>query len=193
MDREVARGHVLDAAEELFYGKGIQAVGMDDIRSLSGVSLKRLYQLFATKDRLVEAYLERRDLGWRRRLAEHVETCDDPEGRIIAVFDWLELWFGEPGFRGCAWINSYGELGATSPTVATQARRHKQAFGRYLETLTDGAHLPRDLAGHLLLLAEGAMVTAGILGAPGTAAQARAAARLLLESARRTRPPAPAG
>jgi AcrR family transcriptional regulator len=193
VDREAARDHVLDAAEELFYGRGIQAVGMDEIRSLSGVSLKRLYQLFATKDRLVEAYLERRDLSWRRRLAEHVESCDDPEGRIIAVFDWLELWFGEPGFRGCAWINSYGELGATSATVAAQARRHKQAFGRYLETLTDGAHLPRDLAGHLLLLAEGAMVTAGILRDPGTAAQARAAAGLLLESARRTRPPAPAG
>ncbi|GII42058.1 TetR/AcrR family transcriptional regulator [Planotetraspora phitsanulokensis] len=192
MDQGAARDQVLDAAEELFYGRGIQAVGMDDIRSLSGVSLKRLYQLFATKDRLVEAYLERRDLSWRRRLADHVEACDDPEGRIIAVFDWLERWFAEPGFRGCAWINSFGELGATSATVATQARRHKQAFRSYLETLAAEADLPRELAGQLLLLAEGAMVTAGILGAPETAAQARTAAGLLVESARRARRAAPA-
>ncbi|GAA4574864.1 TetR/AcrR family transcriptional regulator [Planotetraspora kaengkrachanensis] len=192
MDQGAARDQVLDAAEELFYGRGIQAVGMDDIRSLSGVSLKRLYQLFATKDRLVEAYLERRDLSWRRRLAEHVETCADPEGRIIAVFDWLERWFAEPGFRGCAWINSFGELGATSATVATQARLHKLAFRRYLEGLTADAGLSRELAGQLLLLAEGAMVTAGILGVTGTAAQARAAARLLLESAARARPTSPA-
>jgi AcrR family transcriptional regulator len=193
VDREVARDRVLDAAEELFYGRGIQTVGMDDIRGLSGVSLKRLYQLFATKEHLVEAYLERRDLRWRQRLADHVETCDDPEARIIAVFDWLEQWFNEPDFRGCAWINSYGELGTTSTTIATQARRHKQAFRRYLEKLTTDAHLPHDLADHLFLLAEGAMVTAGIFGTPGTAAQARAAAGLLLESAKQAQHWVPAG
>ncbi|MDI5907056.1 TetR family transcriptional regulator, partial [Streptomyces sp. 12257] len=46
MDSAVARERALDAAEELFYGRGIQSVGMDDIRGASGVSLKRLYQLF---------------------------------------------------------------------------------------------------------------------------------------------------
>jgi AcrR family transcriptional regulator len=187
VDQEVARNRVLNAAEELFYSRGIQAVGMDDIRGLSGVSLKRLYQLFVTKDQLVEAYLERRDLRWRQRLADHVEVCDDPEGRILAVFDWLERWFNEPSFRGCAWINSYGELGTTSTTIATQARQHKQAFKRYLEKLTADARLPHDLADYLLLLAEGAMVTAGIFGTPGTAAQARAAAGLLLESAKQAK------
>jgi AcrR family transcriptional regulator len=192
VDREVAQDRVLDAAEELFYSRGIQTVGMDDIRGLSGVSLKRLYQLFGTKDQLVEAYLERRDLRWRQCLSDHVEACGDPEGRIIAVFDWLEQWFNEPGFRGCAWINSYGELGTTSTTIATHARRHKQAFKRYLEKLTTDARLPHDLAGHLLLLAEGAMVTAGIFGTPGTAAQARVAAGLLLESVRQAQPPLPA-
>jgi len=57
MDSAVVRGRVLDAAEELFYGRGIQSVGMDDIRGTSGVSLKRLYQLFPAKEQLVEAYL----------------------------------------------------------------------------------------------------------------------------------------
>lgn len=121
----LAREQALDAAEELFYGRGIQTVGMDDIRGASGVSLKRLYQLFPAKEQLVEAYLERRDIRWRQRLAEHVDQCEEPEERIQAVFDWLRLWFTEPDFRGCAWINSYGELGATSPRVTAQVRTHK--------------------------------------------------------------------
>lgn len=182
MDRAVAREQALDAAEELFYGRGIQAVGMDDIRAASGVSLKRLYQLFPAKEQLVGAYLERRDVRWRGRLAEFVQGHEDPEERILAVFDWLERWFGEPGFRGCAWINSYGELGATSSRVVAQVRSHKRAFRAYLADLVADAGLPAPLTGRLFLLAEGAMVTAGITATPEPAREARQAAATLLHS-----------
>lgn len=184
MDSATAREQALDAAEELFYGRGVQSVGMDDIRGASGVSLKRLYQLFPAKEQLVEACLERRDVRWRGRLAEHVERSADPGERILAVFDWLERWFGEDGFRGCAWINSYGELGATSDRVAAQVRAHKRAFGDYLDALVAEAGLPDALAGQLFLLAEGAMVTAGITGETRPAAQAREAARTLMAATR---------
>ncbi|GAA3352443.1 hypothetical protein GCM10020366_02110 [Saccharopolyspora gregorii] len=43
MDQRTATTRLLDAAEELFYARGVQAVGMDEIRAASGVSLKRLY------------------------------------------------------------------------------------------------------------------------------------------------------
>jgi AcrR family transcriptional regulator len=183
MDRETAQARLLDAAEQLFYTRGIQTVGMDEIRTASGVSLKRLYQVYPAKEQLIEAYLERRDARWRQRLAEHVETEPDPRGRILAVFDWLELWFGEPGFRGCAWINSYGELGAVSAGVARQARRHKEAFRRYLHELVTAAGLPETLTDHLLLLAEGAMVTAGIFGSTDPARHGKAAAADLIRAA----------
>ncbi|MEU9170523.1 TetR/AcrR family transcriptional regulator [Streptomyces sp. NPDC048420] len=182
MDSAAARERALDAAEELFYGRGIQSVGMDDIRGASGVSLKRLYQLFPAKEQLVEAYLERRDGRWRTRLAAFVELLPTPEERILAVFDWLEQWFGEEGFRGCAWINSYGELGATSDRVAAQVRAHKGAFADYLAALVADAGRPATLAGPLFLLTEGAMVTAGITRSTHPATEAREAARLLLES-----------
>ncbi|WP_406176612.1 TetR/AcrR family transcriptional regulator [Streptomyces sp. NBC_00996] len=180
----LAREQALDAAEELFYGRGIQTVGMDDIRGASGVSLKRLYQLFPAKEQLVEAYLERRDIRWRQRLAEHVDQCEEPEERIQAVFDWLRLWFTEPDFRGCAWINSYGELGATSPRVTAQVRTHKRAFKEYLRGLVADAGLPSPLADQLYLLAEGAMVTAGITRTTEPAEQAAQAARVLVEARR---------
>lgn len=180
MDSATAREQALDAAEKLFYGRGIQSVGMDDIRGTSGVSLKRLYQLFPAKEQLVEAYLERRDVRWRGQLAAHVERHADPGRRILAVYDWLEEWFGEDGFRGCAWINSYGELGARSERVADQVRSHKQAFRDYLASLVTAAGLPDALTGPLYLLAEGAMVTAGIVGGTRPAAEAREAARSLM-------------
>jgi hypothetical protein len=107
----------------------------------------------------------------------------DPRERILAVFDWLGSWFREPGFRGCAWINGFGELGAVSEAMARQARAHKQAFADYVAALVADAGGPAGLAPQLVLLAEGAMVTAGILGTDVPAAQARAAADALLGAA----------
>ncbi|MFH8463222.1 TetR/AcrR family transcriptional regulator [Streptomyces sp. NPDC017991] len=182
MEIAVAREQALDAAETLFYGRGIQSVGMDDIRGASGVSLKRLYQLFPAKEQLVVAYLERRDLRWRQRLAEHVDGHADARRRVLAVFDWLGRWFREPDFRGCAWINSYGELGAVSEPVAAQVRAHKRAFKEYLGRLVDDAGLPAELAGHLYLLAEGAMVTAAVEQSAEPATRAARAARTLVDS-----------
>jgi AcrR family transcriptional regulator len=180
MDAEVATERALDAAEKLFYGKGIHAVGMDDVRDAAGVSLKRLYQLFPNKEWLVTAFLQRRDVRWRGALAAHVSRVADPDARLLAVFDWLREWFREPGFRGCAWVNSFGELGATSPAVRDLAREHKNALREYLRTLVADAGRPLPLADHLLLLAEGAMSIAAITGSPAPARQARAAAAALL-------------
>jgi AcrR family transcriptional regulator len=180
-DHEASRVAVLDAAEALFYQHGVQAVGMDAIRDRSGVPLKRLYATFGSKDALVVAMLERRDVRWRLRLAQHVEQCGDPGQRPLSVFEWLELWFSEPEFRGCAWINTFGELGGTSPAIVEQARRHKRAFARFIDEVCAEAGFAQTTADALYLLAEGAMVTAGIFGDATPATRAQETARRLLE------------
>ncbi|MEU6707296.1 TetR/AcrR family transcriptional regulator [Streptomyces wuyuanensis] len=183
-DIEATRERILDAAEELFYGQGIQAVGMDAVRSASGVTLRRLYQVFPSKGALVEAYLLRRDERWRKSLASRVEESDAaPAERVLVVFDWLRDWFTEPDFRGCAFVNAFGELGATAPEVAEAARRHKEAFRRYIAGLVDDAGAPGTVAASLALLAEGAITTAAVTGSPPAADTAREAAGLLLAAA----------
>jgi AcrR family transcriptional regulator len=167
----MTREAVLDAAERLFYTRGVQAVGMAEVRTASGVSLKRLYQLFPSKDALLLAFLDRRDVAWRGRLAAYVAGRGNEP---LAVFDWLALWVREPDFRGCAWINVFGELGAVSPAVLDRVRAHKAAFRAYLRTLSPAA------ADQLMLLFEGATVTAAIMGDSEPAGQAKAAAARIL-------------
>ena len=183
MDLDVASHRVLDTAESLFYARGVQAVGMDEIRAASGVSLKRLYQLFPAKEKLVQAYLERCDRRQRERLIDFADARETPTERILAIFDYLVVWFSEPGFRGCAFINCYGELGASSTAVTAAARVHKRAFQRYLADLVAAACAPAWLVDHLALLVEGALTTAAIFGSVEPAHQARDAARLLLAAA----------
>ncbi|MEU3553953.1 TetR/AcrR family transcriptional regulator [Streptomyces fragilis] len=174
-----AREDLLDAAERLFYERGIQAVGMDQVRAASDLPLKRIYRLFPTKEDLVVAMLRRRDRRWRESLTVSVEQVADPRARVLAVFDWLAGWFAEPGFRGCAWINAHGELGSSSPAVLAEVRSHKRAFRAQLAEWALAAGVPA-AADAVFLLAEGAVVTAGIAGDPAPARQARSAAAALL-------------
>lgn len=132
MDDEEARTRLLDAAETLFYAEGIQAVGMDRIRAASGVPLKRLYRVFPAKESLVTAYLERRDRRWTASLRTAVSEAPDP---ILGVFDWLADWFREPDFRGCAFLNAYGELGTGPEAVVDVIRRHKAELRNLLADL----------------------------------------------------------
>lgn len=185
IDGDEARRRILDAAERLFYARGIQAVGMDQIRDAAGVSLKRLYQCYPSKDALVEAYLEHRDQWWNRALAEHVGRVADPRERVTAVFGFLSEWFGTADFRGCSFINAFGELGPASPPVAAAARAHKGTLRERLRTLAAeaGAADPDMLADQLLLLVEGAIVAAAMGTAPSPAERAGSAARALLDAA----------
>lgn len=181
MDHTTAEARLLDAADTLFYERGIQAVGMDAIRQASGVSLKRTYQLFPSKEHLVEAVLRRRDRAVRAEIEAYTSAGATPTDRILAVFDYLYDWFRQPDFRGCAFINSFAELGGASPTVVDVVRTHKQALADHLAALVAAAGRPPAVAAQLVLLANGAMVTAAIAGDAEPARDARAAAQRLLE------------
>lgn len=173
---------LLDAAEELFYERGYQTVGMDALRAAAGLPLKRIYSLFKGKEALAVAMLDRRDDRWHAALAARVDEEPDPVARVLVVFDWLSDWLSGEGHRGCAWINAFGELGGTSQEVADAARRHKVRFRNYVNGLVADAGASQEAADAIFLLAEGSMVTAGIQGNAEAAAQARKAAAWLLRS-----------
>ncbi|MEB3068991.1 TetR/AcrR family transcriptional regulator [[Mycobacterium] vasticus] len=178
---DLLRDQALDAAERLFYERGIHAVGMDDVRSASGLALRRLYRLFPSKMTLVCAYLERRNDRWLDSLKSHVSIDDTgPRGQVLAVFQWLRSWFETPGFRGCAFVNAFGESGATSPEIVEIVQRHKDEFRSYVTDLVVAAGATADVGRQLALLAEGAMVTAAISASPEPATWAEAAAEALL-------------
>jgi len=187
MNDEEARERILAAAEELYYRKGYAAVGMDELRTAAGVSLRRLYGLFPSKTDIVKAVLGRKHEEWERGLTGRVRAVgQDARGQLIAVFAYLQDWFCADDFRGCAFINAFGELGGTDPEVAEIVRAHKKSFQHYMSALVAGIGGSELLAAQLSILAEGAQSTAAISGDPAAAEQARAAAEVLIDAALRS-------
>ncbi len=185
--RAEAARRVLDAAEPLFYAAGVRGVGIDAVVARAGVATKTVYALFGSKQGLVEAYLRRRDRRWITWLTGRTGQAAPGRDRVLAVFDALGEWFAEPGFNGCAFTNVAGEM-HTDPTARAVAREHKLALRALLCTITTdvpGAADPAALADGLMLLVEGAIVTAHVEGDPHAATRARATAAALLEATSR--------
>lgn len=178
---------IVETADALFYARGIQAVGMDEIRSTAGVSLKKLYAAFPGKEQLIAAVLTGRHELWEQGIRTAVDAAETPRDELLAVYDFLESWFGDETFRGCGFINAFGELGATSPAIAEIARDHKDSFQRFIAGIAAHAVADADraeeLAAQLALLAEGAQTTAAIAGTADAAVHARRAAAVLIDAA----------
>ncbi|MHA7218676.1 TetR/AcrR family transcriptional regulator [Arthrobacter sp. MDT1-48-3] len=183
MNISEARTRIVASADELYNARGIQAVGMDELRAAAGVSLKKLYQEFPSKGSIVMAVLERRHRSWAEGLDATVRQAPTPRARLLAIFDYLAQWFGEDSFRGCGFVNSFAELGAVSPDVADYARQHKESFQEYVGKLAEDAGAPPYLGPQLSILAEGAQTTAAIAGTVDAAVQARQAAEVLIDVA----------
>ncbi|WP_157413025.1 TetR/AcrR family transcriptional regulator [Aeromicrobium sp. Root236] len=183
MSDDAARDLVIATADSLYNLRGIQSVGMDALRDASGVSLKRLYKLFPSKEVIVEEVLRSRHERWMTSVSAAVADAATPRGQLLAIFDYLGAWFGENDFRGCGFINSFGELGGTVESLAGIVRDHKADFQAYVARLVEQAGGPSWLGPQLAILAEGAQTTAAIAGTSQAADDARRAAEILMDAA----------
>tara|TARA_R110002167_G_scaffold8756_5_gene40040 strand:- start:544 stop:1134 length:591 start_codon:yes stop_codon:yes gene_type:complete len=189
MARPAKRDAVLATAKRLFYRDGIRATGIDRILDEAGVARMTLYNHFAGKDELIAAALQERSGEFRAWLQAEVEQrATDPRERLLAVFDVVGDWIrGEragQGFAGCAFIKAAAEYGDSDDPVHRLAAGHKAALRSDLAALARaaGAAQPEDLAARLLMLVDGAIVTAQVSGDAAAALWARELAGLLLAS-----------
>jgi AcrR family transcriptional regulator len=176
---------LLSAASELFYSRGIRAVGVDLIAEVAGTTKKTLYDRFGSKDALVARYLRRRADRWHRFVQDHLDRYAPDAGvrRVLAVFDALDLWVVEQD-RGCAFVNAYAEIGGTDHPGIPVIRADKVWMRDLFTDLTRQAGIEGAdrLGAQLHLLYEGAIVALTAGNQPDAIDRARDAATRLLQN-----------
>jgi AcrR family transcriptional regulator len=177
------REKILATAEQLIYQNGIQATGMDLLVKTSGVARKSIYRYFATKDEVAAAALSARDVRWMAWFRTESDKAETPEARILNIFDVLKGWFESEGFRGCAFINTAGEVGDPQDPIRLIAKLHKQKLLDYTLELCEQLEIADAavFAKQLLILIEGAITVARVMGDHSSANSARQIAQLMLE------------
>ena len=177
------REKLIDTALELFCQNGFHATGIDKILAVAGVSKMTLYKYFISKDELIIAALRRKDEQYRNWLMQEVERyAKTPDERILAVFDALDVWFNQETFRGCVFVNAAAEYSERNNPVHLVSAEHKRLVCIYIAKLVmdAGYEDPEELAEQLLLIMEGAMIAAHVLGEKDVAHRAKQSAIRLL-------------
>ena len=183
--RKNAAGRIFEAARQLFYERGIRAVGVDEIVSEAGVTKPSLYRAFESKDDLVAACLESfRDDAWAALDARIAAAGDEPLDQLRAYIGHYADQMNQPGFRGCPMSNTaveFPEAGHPGREVVEackmEARERILGIARRLRV-----EEPETLADGLMLLIEGAFSSHQVFGSQGPSSVLVREADRLIES-----------
>jgi AcrR family transcriptional regulator len=178
-----ARERVFKTAAELFYRKGIRAVGVEAIAAEANTTKMSLYRSFPSKDELVAEWLRDHDTHfWQTWDAMAKKFPKDPRKQLRTAFALLAKHVADPNARGCPIANAAVELTEKDHPARKVIEAHKANLRARLAELCVQmkAQEPELLADELFLLMEGAQVSIQTLGVRGPARNvARAAERLI--------------
>jgi AcrR family transcriptional regulator len=179
------RDRIVNTAMRLFYGHGIKATGVDTLIAQSGIAKMTFYKHFPSKHDLVMEFLKRRDSEWLAWFRHRLEAQGKRgKEKLLAVFDVMEEWFSEPNFRGCAFLNTVAEMRDAKTEEHQCAVLHKKTLAKDLEKIVEEAGLPdsKKISQELLLLIEGAIVSAQLQGNPKPARTAKMIAEQMIKN-----------
>lgn len=165
-DQRPARERILLTAHDLFYRDGVRATGIDKIIAASGVTKVTFYRYFPSKDDLIRAFLALRHERWMTWFKDALQRRG---GNLDALCPALAEWFRDPGFRGCAFLNSVAELSGALPDVQKITSRHKDDMIAAIEALLPASPARRDKALALAVAVDGAITRAAFDRSPKNA------------------------
>jgi hypothetical protein len=123
---------------------------------------------------------------WRQRVEAAQAGADDPDGKVLAVFDAIAEYVSLPEYRGCPFHNAAAEAPAGEAQQLAITEYRTLLRRSLLQLAADtGVADSEALADALIVLYHGALATAGAAEPARTAAMtAKRVARLTLAAAK---------
>lgn len=177
-----AREKILLTAHDLFYRDGIRATGVDKIIAAAGVTKVTFYRHFPSKNDLILAFLDYRHDLWMTWFKDALQRQGARRGGGLSpLIPALAEWFGNPLFRGCAFINSVVEVGANLEEVMRRSRAHKRDMAQVIAELLPDSDLREDLANAVAIAVDGAIFKAQLETAAAGESKALEGLALLIQ------------
>lgn len=106
------RSRLVAVAVELFYRHGYGAVGIDRVIAAAKVTKTTFYKHFEGKDDLMVAAVVQRDewesAAWGKAIQKI--AGNDPRRQFLAKLYVMDIWFNDPDYRGCMFMNTAAEF-----------------------------------------------------------------------------------
>ena len=174
------RQRLTEAATARFYRDGFRNVGLDQVIADVGISKTAFYKHFQSKDDLMLAVLEQKNLWLQQTFRDMIQAQGGTTaaGQLRSLFNVVEE------FHGCIFVNASMEFPLPHDPAHEAAAQHKHAIEAIVAELAAraGAANPSALASELCLIMEGAYVTHQVTGDRQAASIARRIADLVLSA-----------
>ena len=175
---------IMQTARDLFYKRGIRAVGVDTIACEAGTNKMSFYRCFASKDELIAEYLRGQEreawAWWDETVAAH---AGNSRAQIESLFDAQQTRTCKADSRGCALANAAVEIVESGHPARAVVEGFKAELRRRFRELArgTGAREADTLGDALMLLWEGSYLTRLTFGGDHNPAETAAkAARSLI-------------
>lgn len=122
------RAFILKTASDLFYEKGYNLTGINEIIATAGIAKATLYHHFKSKEELCVAYLESQDETLIRELKAYCSTKKSGNNQLLGVLDFLAKFYNSGSFNGCWCLRTFAEIPQDNQQITSQIRTGKNAL-----------------------------------------------------------------
>lgn len=183
IDKLDKRTQILVTATHLFGKHGFHAVGVDWIIAKSNVSKMTMYRYFPSKADLVMEVLSSHQAFWKETLGHVVAAGSTPLDRLERIFTWYGEWYASAEFSGCLFAHAASEFADKGTKIHGITVSQKADLVALIEGILvdmQPAKRAKTLAPIIVMLLDGATLSAQITGNSQTAADAWSATRDLV-------------
>jgi TetR/AcrR family transcriptional repressor of nem operon len=169
MAKVTAKQKAIEAAQQLMTTCGYSATTVDEIISLAGVSKGSVYHAFASKEELAIAALEDYERrGWAIVSNGKYQAVEDPVKRALAFIKHIETKSSELWAHGCLLGSISLEVAERNPVLHDRIdvlfdefeNGIAREFAPALKQAGVSNISAKELARHMLVVIEGAIITA---------------------------------
>ena len=135
MKHSEIKNRIIETASSLFYKNGYNSTGINEIISEAGIAKATLYSHFKSKEDICIAYLRFKDTIFIKDIEGFVSSKPKGKKQILAIFDFLELFFQTSDFNGCWCIKTVSEIPSDNLVIRNEIQKQKNNFIQFIMKL----------------------------------------------------------
>ncbi len=129
------RHRIIETASKLFYKNGYNSTGINEIISEAGIAKATLYSHFKSKEDICIAYLRFKNSTFLNDIKEFTTSKKKGTEQILALFDFLQLFFKDQDFNGCWCIKTVAEIPKDNQNIRIEIQNQKTNFIKFIKEL----------------------------------------------------------
>ena len=122
------KNKIIETASFLFYKNGYNSTGINQIIAEAGIAKATLYNHFKSKEDICVAYLQYKNMNFLKDFESFISSKPQGRAQILAIFDFLELFYQDKDFNGCWCIKTVSEIPKDNEMIRNEIQSQKNDF-----------------------------------------------------------------